>query len=131
MKKTDRNTPKTKAPALTLVESLADVVRQEMREFVVAQGMQALALMLEQEREALCGPAYARGREGSPRRAGSASGELVLGGRRARVRRPRVRDDDGEVALPSWSEFASEDPSRTRPRADGARGLDPKVRPLA
>jgi len=114
VKKTDRNKPKDQAPTLTLVESLADVMRQELREFVITQGMQALALMLEQEREALCGPAYARGREGGPRRAGSASGELVLGGRRARVRRPRVRDEHGELGLPSWKEFACEDPLHER-----------------
>jgi transposase-like protein len=114
VKKTDRKKPKDQAPTLTLVESLADVMRPELREFVIAQGMQALALMLEQEREALCGPAYTRGRKDGPRRAGSADGELVLGGRRARVRRPRVRDEDAELSLPSWREFACEDPLAER-----------------
>lgn len=108
MKKTDRKRKKTEAPSLRLVDSLADLVRAELRDFVIGEGMKALALMLEQEREALCGPAYSRGPAG-PRRAGSAPGELVLGGRRVRVRKPRVRDEDGEVTLSSWAEFAAED----------------------
>lgn len=80
MKKTDRKTKKKEAPKLQLVEGLADLVREGLRDFVIGAGMEALALMLEQDREALCGPAYGRGHSG-PRRAGSAAGELVLGGR--------------------------------------------------
>ena len=107
----DKNKPaeEPQTHGLQLVAPLAEVVRAELRAFVIAQGMRALALMLEQDREALCGPAYARGQKG-PKRAGSAMGELVLGGRRARVRRPRVRDDEGEVPLPTWTQFAAEDP---------------------
>jgi putative transposase len=70
--------------------------------------------MLEEDRMALCGPAYARGREEGPRRAGSASGELVMGGRRVGVKRPRVRDEGGEIHLPTWLEFAAEDPLEER-----------------
>ena len=113
MKKTDRKNQKREAPQLRLVDSLAEVVRQELRDFVIGEGMKALALMLEQDRDALCGPAYARGRSG-PKRAGSAPGELVLGGRRVRVRKPRVRDESGEVALPTWAEFADDDPLEER-----------------
>lgn len=113
MKKTDRKTKKTEAPSLRLVDSLADVVRAELRDFVIGEGLKALALMLEQDRTALCGPAYSRGHS-RPRRAGSAAGELVLGGRRVRVRKPRVRDEDGEVTLSSWAEFAAEDPLEER-----------------
>lgn len=114
MKKTDSKKKTKEAPKLRLVDALADVLRDELREFVVGEGMKALAVMLEQDREGLCGPAYERGREGGPKRAGSATGELVLGGRRARVRRPRVRDEDGEVELATWAQFASEDPLRDR-----------------
>jgi len=113
MKKTDRKTKKKEAPKLERVDALADLVRVELRDFVIGAGMEALALMLEQEREGLCGPAYGRGRSG-PRRAGSAAGELVLGGRRVRVRKPRVRDEGGEVTLPVWAEFAAEDPLEER-----------------
>ncbi len=64
------------------------------------------------ERTKLCGPAYERGRDKSgPQRAGSAPSSLVMGGRRVRVQRPRVRDDNGEVTLPSWQSFLQDEPS--------------------
>lgn len=117
MKKNDRKKRSTKEVATEtsarLVSPLAALIRNELHEFVVAQGMRAMAELLEHEREEICGPAYARDRDG-PRRAGSAPGELILGGRRVRVKRPRVRDDHGEVHLPSWLEFADEDPLHAR-----------------
>src|SRR5262249_50700481 len=48
-------------------------------------------------------------------RGGHVPGELVLGGRRVSLRRPRVRGKDGrEVALPSWEAFSKEDPLTRR-----------------
>lgn len=115
MKKSDRKKPATEATSpVQLVVPLPEMVRNELRAFVIAQGMQALALMLEEDRLALCGPAYARGRQEGAKRAGSATGELVMGGRRVRVKRPRVRDEEGEIQLPTWLEFAAEDPLQER-----------------
>ena len=117
MKKNDRKKRSTKEVAseapMRLVSPLATLIRNELHEFVIAQGMRALAEMLEHEREEICGPAYARDHNG-PRRAGSAPGELIMGGRRVRVKRPRVRGDQGEVHLPSWLEFADDDPLEER-----------------
>jgi putative transposase len=111
-KKSTKKAPST--PTLQLAMPLAEVVRLELREFVIAKGMEALAEMLEQDRVALCGgPSHARG-QGGPRRAGSAPGRLVMGGRRVTVRRPRVRDGQQELKLPSWSELAAEDPLSDR-----------------
>jgi hypothetical protein len=42
---------------------LAEYVRDNLFAFVVREGMKALDVLLEQDREALCGPAYARARE--------------------------------------------------------------------
>jgi transposase-like protein len=47
-------------------------------------------------------------------RAGFADGELAMGGRRVTIRRPRVRDVDGEVPLPTWEHFADSDPLTPR-----------------
>lgn len=110
-KKSSRKAPSS--PALQMVIPLAEVVRTELREFVIAKGMEALGVMLEQDRVALCGPAYGRD-QGAARRAGSAPGRLVMGGRRVTVRRPRVRNEAGEVDLPSWDELAAEDPLTER-----------------
>lgn len=89
---------------------LPAVVRQGLREVIFEQGMRAVLEMLESERTAICGPRYAQGPDRCGRRGGYAGGELVLGGRLVKVRRPRVRDDAGEVALPSWVTFRDRDP---------------------
>jgi putative transposase len=95
----------------TLPLRLVDVVREDLRAFVVRSGMQALAELLEEERTALCGPRYQHDAERTSSRAGYAPGELVMGGRRVSVPRPRVRDREGrEVPLSSWSAFGDEDP---------------------
>jgi transposase-like protein len=72
--------------------------------------MAALEKLLEEERAAACGPRYAHDAARRASRHGHAPGELVMGGRRVAVRRPRARTRDGqEVVLPSWTAFSSED----------------------
>src|SRR2546423_3664387 len=112
MEKVARKGAEKEVPMLRL---LGEVVRQELREFVVTAGMTALAAMLEGERTDACGPRYVHQVERRARRAGHAPGELVMGGRRVRVQRPRARTVDGEeVALPSWAAFSVEDPLHER-----------------
>lgn len=116
MKKTARKGPKRTGPSAgPLLPLLHAIVRRDLREFVVDAGMAALADVLEQERAAVCGPRYAHQAERRAFRTGHAAGELVLGGRRVRVERPRARTVDGdEVTLPSWRAFADEDPLHER-----------------
>jgi putative transposase len=102
---------------------LAEVVRENLFAFVVREGMKALDVLLESEREALCGPAYARGPEGGATRWGSTQGKVVMGGQRVSVRRPRVRQDGREVDLAAWSEFADRDPLNERTVAQIALGV--------
>ena len=90
-------------------------LKAQLHSFVIACGLQALEQMLEREREALCGVAYARDSETQGRkRAGSTPSRVVLGGRNVRVTRPRVRDAKGEVPLPSWSQLSQQDPLSVR-----------------
>jgi len=126
MKKTARKTTPTEArPQLraTLGEfareeadrqltlGLAHLVRENLREFVISAGTAALTAVLEEERTQIVGPRYAHLPTREARRSGSAPGELVIGGRRVQVRRPRARTLDGkEVQLPSWTKFGAEDP---------------------
>jgi len=93
---------------------LPSVVRQGLREVIFEEGMQVVLTMLEEERTAFCGPRYKQGGDRRARRAGHADGELVLGGRLVQVRRPRVRDEEGEVHLPSWRAFGEHDPLNDR-----------------
>lgn len=93
---------------------LPGVVRQGLREVIFDEGMRVVLDMLEAERTAICGPRYGQGPARRARRAGHVDGELVLGGRLVRARRPRVRDDEGEVTLPSWAAFRERDPLNER-----------------
>ncbi len=76
--------------------------------------MKALDTLMESERTDLCGPAFGKGQPGDAVRWGHSDGRLVMGGRRVVVRRPRVRQNGKEVPLPSWQEFADEDPLEKR-----------------
>ena len=81
-----------------------------MYQYVVHRvSLQRLEAMLEEDVARLVGP---RGRHNPDRAAirhGSEPGQVTLGGRRVRVRRPRVRSADGtrEVAVPTYQAFAS------------------------
>lgn len=98
-----------------VAQELRHLVRENLREFVISAGAAALAAVLEEERTALVGPRYAHLPTRQARRSGSAPGELVMGGRRVQVRRPRARTLDGqEVQLPTWTSFGAEDPLHER-----------------
>lgn len=105
-----------RAQLLMPIAGLMTTVKGALMDWVINGGLAALAMLLEQEREALCGPRYRHLPERTATRAGYAPAELVLGGRRVSVKRPRVRgiDSDEEIALPSWEQFANEDPLTDR-----------------
>lgn len=88
--------------------------RATLHDVVMRSGMAIVAAMLEDDRELLCGRRYVHDRSRAATRAGYADGELALGGRRVTIRRPRVRNAQGEVALPTWEHFASADPLTPR-----------------
>ena len=77
----------------------------------IAAGRQVLDAMIEQDREALCGPRSRRDPDRRAGRAGTTTSEVTLGGRRIRIPRPRVRSTAGEeLALPSYVFAAQRDP---------------------
>jgi putative transposase len=87
----------------------------ELRELVIHAGLRAVEMMLEAERTAVCGAPYERQEDRGALRMGHAPGELVLGGRRVSVKRPRARTRaKEEVVLPSWKRFSAEDPLTAR-----------------
>ena len=98
---------------LPLVDLLIDT-RAELMELAVASGLKVLTTMLEADRTALCGPRYQHQAERAASRAGRVAGEVVLGGRKVQIRRPRVRADGHEVALPTFEAFADTDPLNRR-----------------
>ena len=98
---------------LPLVDLLIDT-RAELMELAVASGLKVLTTMLEADRTAICGPRYQHQAERAASRAGRVCSEVVLGGRKVQIRRPRVRADGHEVALPTFEAFADTDPLNRR-----------------
>jgi putative transposase len=98
---------------LPLVDLLVDM-RAELMELAVASGLKVLETMLEADRTAICGPRYQHHADRAASRAGTVTGEVVLGGRTVQIRRPRVRAEGHEVALPTFEAFADTDPLNRR-----------------
>jgi transposase-like protein len=74
-------------------------------------GQQVFSVLMEQDREALCGPKGKHDLERRASRSGSTSSDITLGGRRIPVRRLRARSRGGEeLALPSFAFAAQRDP---------------------
>jgi transposase-like protein len=88
--------------------------RAELMELAVTSGLQVLTTMLEDDRTAICGPRYAHQTDRQASRAGTVPSEVVLGGRKVAIRRPRVRRHGAEVALPTFAAFADSDPLNRR-----------------
>ena len=98
---------------LPLVEILIDT-QAELQELVVASGLKVLEAMLEEDRTAVCGPRYAHQPERQAYRAGHTPSQVVLGGRKVAMRRPRARRDGTEVPLPTARAFTDADPLNRR-----------------
>ena len=91
------------------VAELAGAAREGLLALAVGTGLQVLQAMLEEDVARLVG---AKGRHNPDRTAvrhGSEPGQVTLGGRRLRVRRPRVRtaDGTGELPVPTYQAFAT------------------------
>lgn len=106
--------PRVESPRhLPLVDLLVDA-RTELFELAVRSGLKVLETMLEEDRTAICGPRYAHVADRAASRAGTVSSEVVLGGRKVAVRRPRVRAGGREVPLPTFTAMADVDPLNRR-----------------
>jgi hypothetical protein len=75
----------------------------------VGTGLQVLEVMLEEDVARLVGPKGRHNPDRAAVRHGSEPGRVTLGGRRVRVRRPRVRTADStrELPVPTYQAFAS------------------------
>jgi hypothetical protein len=91
------------------VAELAQAAREGLLALAVGTGLQVLQAMLAEDVARLVGP---RGRHNPARTAvrhGTEPGQVTLGGRRVRVRRPRVRAADGtwELPMPTYQAFTA------------------------
>jgi transposase-like protein len=103
--------PHTESPLrpLPLVDLLVDT-KTELLELALRSGLKVFTTMLEEDRTVICGPRYAHEPERPASRAGTTRSEVVLGGRKVAIQRPRVRTAAGEVALPTVAAMAATDP---------------------
>ena len=106
------------------VQGVLRDVRHAFLGLCIDAGQKVLAALMESDRIALCGP---KGVPDAMRRAvrgGSTASQVVLGGQRIAVRRPRARSmADGELALPSFEWAAHCDPLDAATMAAIAAGV--------
>ena len=115
MKDTARKTTRRQEATPQLAFAAMMNAQATLHDAIVSAGKGVLGAMLEEERTRLCGPRYAHVEGRAATRNGHVDGELAIGGRRVRVRRPRVRGVDGaEVSLDTWERFAGSDPLTPR-----------------
>ena len=103
--------PQAESPLrhLPLVDLLVDT-KTELLELALRSGLKVFTAMLEEDRTAICGPRYAHEPDRPASRAGTTRSDVVLGGRKVTIERPRVRTAAGEVALPTFQTMAATDP---------------------
>jgi len=91
------------------VAELAGAAREGLLALAVGTGLRVLQVMLAEDVARLVGPKGRHNPDRTAVRHGSERGQVTLGGRRVRVRRPRVRTADGprELSVPSYQAFAA------------------------
>jgi transposase-like protein len=96
--------------AAVVLAEVAGAVKEGLMAFATATGLVVFEQLMAAEMEARIGPKHARLPEREGNWHGKTRGSVVLGGRRVEAERPRGRTTGGEeVALETWSVFASDD----------------------
>ena len=124
-----------------ILASVLSDTREDLRDLIVRSGLDVFRALLEDERTKVCGPRSRPSADRSAYRHGHDGGELIFGGRKIAVKRPRVRSADGkrELALPLWDRMARQDPLTDRvmeqmlvgvSTRDYARSLEPLPAPF-
>src|ERR1035437_4661942 len=96
-------------------EALGELVgaaREGLRALSVGVGLGVVHELMELEVDEVVGPRSKHNPDRLAKRHGHEDGSMTLGGRRVKVRRPRIRsaDDEHELAVTSYEYFADRDP---------------------
>lgn len=86
-------------------EGIQEVLLDRCKQAALMFGVE----LLESEVEKLCGPAFSRKEAGMNWRGGSEESSMVVGSQRVSIRRPRVRNEQGEVEIPVLKKLRSQD----------------------
>lgn len=94
------------------LEVTLDRAREDLLGLATRSGLEILAAMLERDREQIVGPNRRWSDTRAAYRYGYDEGAVVMGGRKVRVVKPRVRSaaGSGEIVLPTWEWATREDP---------------------
>ena len=124
MKPALRVVPTAQVQITLPVQGVLQDVKHAFYGLCIQAGREVLAKMLEADRVALCG---AKGVPDAARRAvrgGSTGSQVVLGGQRIVIKRPRARAvDAGELELPTFAWAAGADPLNAATMASIAAGV--------
>ena len=124
MKKPIKRPMLTQEVLAQLQAPLANLMRSTLLDTVITAGSVEAIRILEEQREALCGPKHAQRDDRRAYRHGHCRGSLVMGGRRVTLPRPRVRSLRGrELELPAWKQWSDEDPLEERALAQMLLGV--------
>lgn len=106
------------------VQGVLRDVRHAFLGLCIDAGQKVLAAMMEADRIALCGPKGVPDANRRAVRGGTTASQVVLGGQRIAVRRPRARSiTEGELALRSFEWAAGADPLDAATMAAIAAGV--------
>ena len=91
--------------------SVAETMREGLMAFTSAAGLAIFRSLLESELEAKIGPKHAKNPDRIANWHGTTSGQVVFGGSKITVRRPRGRTvaDNTEIGSETWDTFADDD----------------------
>jgi putative transposase len=96
--------------ATVTMADVAGAMRDGLLAFSTAAGLVVMQQMLTAELASVVGAKHARlGNDRVGNWHGTTTGQVVLGGRKLSVERPRGRKNGSEVHLATWDTFASED----------------------
>jgi putative transposase len=91
--------------------SVAETMREGLMAFTSAAGLAIFRSLLDSELEAKIGPKHAKNPDRVGNWHGSTSGQVVFGGSKITVNRPRGRTvaDNAEIGSATWDTFADDD----------------------
>jgi hypothetical protein len=119
-----RAMPAAQAQISLAIRGVLRDVRHAFLGLCIDAGQRVLAAMMEADRITLCGPKGVPDARRRAVRGGTTASQVVLGGQRIAVRRPRARSKvEGELALPSFAWATCADPLDAATMAAIAAGV--------
>lgn len=112
-KKKESQEESAESKVITLRDFMVSA-RADLMEVGIKAGLAVMAEMFAADVEAICGQRYERRKLRKASRWGATNGEVVLGGKKVTVKRPRVRSDGHEVSLSAYERFKDNSPLTER-----------------